>query len=328
MLRKKLVSVLLVMAMVLGLGGTALAAGDGTLDVANSEYNITEAYTYEVLPGSEEWNSLKSASEKRQICYVPEDIVQSMTTQALVKTVVEYPLFPDMYAYTSVQEGIDAVSRYFPGINELLSREDALPHLEAYANAETERTEATDISLYNADILIRYLNTVSNTSASTLSAVSVVTVYTPKGTPVMAYYELTWEDFGTTATEAKAQNIALLSLYPSASQDAPIDPSYNCHSYAWYQQSTANKCWIDFPDAYVTDGSYVSATPAAGNRITYYDSALQQYSHSGILISGGTSPSNIRVRSKWGMLGLIIHNADDCPYYDTNAQLSYWKKAS
>ena len=33
---------------------------------------------------------------------------------------------------------------------------------------------------------------------------------------------------------------------------------YNCHSYAWYRQSTANDLWIDLDEAmkYMTDGSY------------------------------------------------------------------------
>lgn len=31
---------------------------------------------------------------------------------------------------------------------------------------------------------------------------------------------------------------------------------FNCHSYAWYSQSTSNPYWIPDPSIYMTDGSY------------------------------------------------------------------------
>ena len=80
-----------------------------------------------------------------------------MTTEALVETVVKYPLFIDVYAYDSIIQGFQALGNYFKGVEVLLSRSDALDCLEDYASKETTRTVSTDISFFNADLLIDYL---------------------------------------------------------------------------------------------------------------------------------------------------------------------------
>ena len=47
------------------------------------EYSITEAYQYPVVPGMEEWKTLDSLQKKAEVCQIPEDILGSMTTEAL-----------------------------------------------------------------------------------------------------------------------------------------------------------------------------------------------------------------------------------------------------
>ena len=106
--------------------------------------------------------------------------------------------------------------------------------------------------------------------------------------------------------------------------------SYNCHSYAWYNQNTSiNDTWISFPTAYYIDCSYESInTPRMGDIICYYDSNGTQTEvddinlHSGIIVglsgessNGNCGDSNMYiVKSKWGMEGLYTHKGDECPY--------------
>ena len=53
--------------------------------VAGCEKRITEAYEYPVVPGMEEWKKLKSLPEMAEACQIPEDILDSMTTEALMQ---------------------------------------------------------------------------------------------------------------------------------------------------------------------------------------------------------------------------------------------------
>lgn len=89
---------------------------------------------------------------------------------------------------------------------------------------------------------------------------------------------------------------------------------YNCHSYAWYDQSESNNIWIDYPGAFLTDGVYeVSVSECrSGDRIVYYNA--DGPSHSGIIDSvSSPSLSGITVVSKWSFLGLYRHNVYECP---------------
>lgn len=109
------------------------------------------------------------------------------------------------------------------------------------------------------------------------------TVKTPKGTKVYVisdgYYGDKW---------AKAEDAEFKKKYPKATIIRSSDNRYNCHSYAWYNQGTNNRYWMNDPRAYVTDGSYAKITNSkkrgANNRICWELYALKQpIVHSGIL---------------------------------------------
>lgn len=102
---------------------------------------------------------------------------------------------------------------------------------------------------------------------------------------------------------------------------------YNCHSYAWYSQSTSNSYWMDDPSLYLTDGSYTEVgklQTIAGDRMVYYNSntdIYDQITHSAIISSYTDYPKSKRtfvVNSKWGAYGLYQHSWDNCPYYYIN----------
>jgi hypothetical protein len=96
---------------------------------------------------------------------------------------------------------------------------------------------------------------------------------------------------------------------------------YNCHSYAWYQQSTSNPYWIDDPRAYLVTRSKKNEDAASvGNRIIYFSpdtGAVHNLAHSGVVISITTSSNrrSFTIKSKWGMSGLYEHSLNRCPYY-------------
>lgn len=138
-------------------------------------------------------------------------------------------------------------------------------------------------------------------------------VKTPKGSSVPEVYKRTPE---LTSSEKSQINSDMASLYPNATRVAAPTVTYNCHSYAWYQQSTSNPYWIgkyNAPSIYTTDGSYskYTGTPRSGMKAWY-----NAGEHSGVSI-GAKSESGVQVhyvKSKWGMCGIYEHAFSYSPY--------------
>lgn len=146
---------LLVVCVALWGGLLCASAADVTPE---SVYTVDEPYQYPILPGTEEWRTLNTLEEKIQACHVDEELLASMTTPALLETVLTYPLLANMYAFNSIEGGIENVSMYFPGISLLAAREDVNDCLIEYAQAVTQKREKTStISNLNVEMLSRYL---------------------------------------------------------------------------------------------------------------------------------------------------------------------------
>ncbi len=85
----------------------------------------SEPYEYPVRPGMDEWKKYGTLQQMIDASQVPEDIVDNMSTYALAKTVIEYPLVVNTLSYETPKEGIEEVSKYFYGLKAFLQREDA-----------------------------------------------------------------------------------------------------------------------------------------------------------------------------------------------------------
>ncbi len=120
--------------------------------VEQKEYSVQEGYSYPVLPGTEEWNALSTLQERIDACYVDPALLRSMTTEALIDTVLNYPLLVNIYAFDTLEMGITSVSNYFAGIGILAQREDAVSCMEACQDKYADST----LSTYHTAIL-RYL---------------------------------------------------------------------------------------------------------------------------------------------------------------------------
>ncbi len=89
-------------------------------------YTIHEAYDYPIVPGTDEWEEFSKLDEMIAATQIPEDILESMDTQALVDTILQYPLLSTFRVFNTVSEGFDAIAERCNGIPELLSRPDAV----------------------------------------------------------------------------------------------------------------------------------------------------------------------------------------------------------
>lgn len=104
---------------------------------------ISEPYEYPVIPGMEEWEHLGTHEKRVEVCQIPEDILKSMTTEALILSIMEYPLAVDFYAYDTAADGYRVLREQFSAIKELEIRllEEGW---EEYVNVEAVSSEEAE----------------------------------------------------------------------------------------------------------------------------------------------------------------------------------------
>jgi len=88
--------------------------------------DAADAYEYPVKPGTLEWEQLNSTQEMIDACQIPSQIIDSMSTEGLIESILNYPLYSEIYlSNINEQAGFYAVSENFNGIRILLQRKDA-----------------------------------------------------------------------------------------------------------------------------------------------------------------------------------------------------------
>lgn len=269
---------------------------------------ISEAYQYPIVPGMEEWNKLKSLQEKIEVCHIPENILTNMTTEALIETVLNYPLAINIVAYDSPQIGLDEVTKYFNGLQELSTRTDATQKIKMIVSKNDSNINDNLLKKVFFSVLSgNYQNRSIVTQYDKMGTIHYD--YTPAGTMVPLIYNSTWADHGMTAEDGEYWQNLYMSTYYDALVITSENPAYNCHSYTFVSTSTSNKYWLQpsYASYYINDGSYSVVSPAnVGDKVWYgsYHSAIVRSISSGI----------VTVRSKWGYAGVFEHKVADCPY--------------
>lgn len=142
-------------------------------------HKANDAYDFPIRPGTDEWRALGSHDDMVEACQIPEKLLREMSTEGLIETVLNYPLFMDMLAYNDLQVGFDAVAFQFNGLNELLNRADAGSKLlmryktiapEALGeNWTSEQKGEYAFRLAYVEILLAQKNILSNLSKNELT---------------------------------------------------------------------------------------------------------------------------------------------------------------
>lgn len=336
---------LILVAAFIGFSTMRVNAADGT-------------YQYPLQPDTEEWTDYNHG-ELVELLDIPIEELSLMSTDDLVHTVLEYPLFGDMYFYDNYQKGFEIVSSHFNGLSDLLGREDAgtvlINHYSVLLNQKSDdnRYILSDLEAILAqpeiqeklsdeekDTLANLIVTKQKTrnteyyfksdtyqrcmegqDSENIMPIANVTLKTPNGTNV---YAMTRGEQITASDKAYMKN-QVGQMYPSAVFLSEATTNYNCHSYAWYQQSTSNKYWINDPSPYWQDMSYKLLGSNNGNllsngiRVTYIGTTGST-DHSSI--GNGTT----QVVSKWGDYPLYSHLITYCPYFYLGCINNYYQR--
>ena len=138
-MRSRIIAVLFCVASVLALWAVAAAKPPA------SPYTIDTPYEYPYVPGTQEWIDMSGTIARRRASQVPDEILEHMTTDALLLTVLDYPFLVDIYAFDTIQMGYEAVRKHCNSLREFENRPDRLETLSRYcqANYSLSKKEST-----------------------------------------------------------------------------------------------------------------------------------------------------------------------------------------
>ncbi len=94
------------------------------LSVISGAQDLDKPYDFPVKPGTEKWSKLTSSTEMDEVCVIPENILSTLSTKALLITCLNYPRIVDFYLGSDLQTGFNFYSKHFNGLTELLKRSD------------------------------------------------------------------------------------------------------------------------------------------------------------------------------------------------------------
>lgn len=320
------------------------------------------------------WTKIVGLEDRFRHCDVMESTAKSMTTEALVESVIHYPLNNIILFYNCPETAVETIVQNSTLHKELLSRVDASEWvMSKYVNARPVKTRDLLISENSimieddiflsffidkyeltpkngqeyTDSLVRKLEQKVEYTIDNLASFSEILLepttqilgrlglssnqlirsggtfigYSQIRTPLFQLLDgilrSEWSD-----DVIAYKDSAALANYPGTVLHAHSSARYNCHSYAWYQDSTSNQVWLnrDSPltntfqlKKYWTADLYENTSAINGQRI-YYPNG----DHSAIKLPNG------HFLSKWGDGPLMEHTYNNCPYLSTNLQ--YYKE--
>lgn len=102
-----------------------LSAGLLATPVFAADDLVNTPYEYPIVPGTPEWFEMKSFPEKIEACKIPEDKAKAMSTEALIETILNHPLWTIYFVY-GMEDVYDIYSDgIITALQELEQRQDA-----------------------------------------------------------------------------------------------------------------------------------------------------------------------------------------------------------
>ncbi len=111
---------------------------------ANEPYIDDVPYSYELTPASDEWSTYILKSDILDRLQIPEKKLSSMTTEALLTTVLNYPYISDYDLYNTLEDAYKVFCNDFNGFRELMAR----PDLTAVLVKEYSESDVMTAELY------------------------------------------------------------------------------------------------------------------------------------------------------------------------------------
>jgi hypothetical protein len=106
-------------------------------------FKVNEPYTFSKVSNPDVWKTFKNLEEMFAACQLPEDYLKQVSTENLIATCMNYPLFFIYSAYNNELDGINVIMDNFNGFDELKKRDAAAEKIiDCYAAMEVETGNA------------------------------------------------------------------------------------------------------------------------------------------------------------------------------------------
>lgn len=92
---------------------------------SRKSYDISDPYEYPVTADSEQWSSFTTTAQMFEACQVPENIAEDMSAEALLQTVIDYPMLITVLAQSDQNARYNMLFEYNAAFRELIKRQDA-----------------------------------------------------------------------------------------------------------------------------------------------------------------------------------------------------------
>lgn len=146
---KKIIVLLLAVGMVLSLCSAAAETSEKSVTLSD------EPWVFPVQNAAE-WKRM-TLLQRLESCKIPEEVIQGMSTDALLETVLHYSYLVDIWAYDTLKQGIERTSVKFPALKELLDRSDVRLAIQRYKS----ENKAAKSTVRSEDMLEIYLEGIS-----------------------------------------------------------------------------------------------------------------------------------------------------------------------
>lgn len=134
-----------------------------------------------------QWRTFETTEEMREAVALDEGTFDNLSTEEVLRAVLEYPLIGDIFAFDTNKLGIERVSEHCSALRVFLERDDAYDVLSrAISNTEwmEARVQAPDVAKMGIPYILRELQTYLESVEDVGGMPERATVYTPNGTPV------------------------------------------------------------------------------------------------------------------------------------------------
>ena len=259
-----------------------------------------------------------------------------LSTGELVNYIVDHEL-NYIYYFSDPVIGINKFKANNDYYKELIARIDAIDYINFVLKNQISNQKSDELSLL-LNILEENYNDYVIENHIVLNRDNI---FAPNGTAIQfAYYG---NNSISPSDESNYHN-AIVGCFPSLINScvSPANDAYNCHSYAWYMQNAStNHYWIDYPNSYLSDDSYIEVyNVRAGDILCYvayglnyskgYCDICEYISHSAIVVSedgfnihDNNTLNNVYLISKWGAYGVYVHEGDECYYGTRDSEFQY-----
>ena len=97
---------------------------DEAAKLINERVN-SKPYVYPIIPGTPEWKQLDSKDKMMMACQIPSSLVDSMSTEALIRSFINHLLLStNVISYDDYKQEFDTFIADFDAAKELLKRKD------------------------------------------------------------------------------------------------------------------------------------------------------------------------------------------------------------